>query len=283
MIPARPRRSVLYMPASNLRAVDKARALSCDVVILDLEDSVAPDSKDEARPLAVATVGQGGFGRREVVVRVNGLSTPWGPADLAAAAAAKPDAVLVPKITCAADLAAYDRALKGQTRLWAMVETCQALFALSEIAGAGGRLAALVIGSNDLVKEMRCRPSVDRTPLLAALSMTVAAARAHDLITLDGVYNEIADAEGLARQCAQGADFGFDGKTLIHPSQIDAANIAFTPEPEEVAWSRAVVGAFDSPENAGKGVLKLEGKMVERLHLEQARRLIAVADAIAEG
>ena len=278
---ARPRRSALYMPASNGRAIDKARSLACDVVILDLEDAVAPEAKAEARPQACEALAAGGFGRRELVIRVNGLSTPWGEADLAAAAAAEPDAILVPKIDGPADLCAYDRALKGKTRLWAMMETCAAVFALDALAGAGGRLEALVVGSNDLAKEMRCRPGIERLPLAAALSLTVAAARAHGLAVLDGVHNEIGDAEGFARQCAQGADFGFDGKTLIHPSQVDPANAAFTPDPEEVTWARVVAEAFDSPENAGKGVLRVDGRMVELLHLDQARRLIAVAEAIA--
>ena len=278
---ARPRRSALYMPASNPRAIDKARSLACDVVILDLEDAVAPDAKAEARPQACEAVRAGGFGRRELVIRVNGLSTPWGAEDLAAAAAAEPDAILVPKIDGPADLAAYDRALSGKTRLWAMMETCAAIFALDALAGAGGRLEALVVGSNDLAKEMRCRPGVERQPLQGALGLTVAAARAHGLAVIDGVFNEIEDADGFARQCAQGAAFGFDGKSLIHPSQVDPANAAFTPDPAEVAWAHVVAQAFDSPENAGKGVLRVEGKMVELLHLDQARRLIAVADAIA--
>jgi citrate lyase subunit beta/citryl-CoA lyase len=212
---------------------------------------------------------------------VNGLSTPWGEADLAAAAACEPDAILVPKISGPADLAAYDRALQGRTRLWAMMETCAAVFALDALAGAGGRLEALVVGGNDLAKEMRCRPGVDRLPLAAALSLTVAAARAHGLAAIDGVFNEIEDADGFARQCAQGADFGFDGKSLIHPSQIGPANAAFSPDPQEVAWARTVAAAFDSPENAGKGVLRVEGGMVELLHLDEARRLIAVSEAIA--
>lgn len=281
MTAARPRRSALYMPASNPRAIDKARDLPCDVVILDLEDAVAPDAKDDARRLAAEAVKTGGFGRREVVIRVNGLDTPWGRDDLAAAGAAAPDAVLVPKIAAASDLAAYDRGLGGATRLWAMIETCASLFVLDRIAGAGGRLEVLVVGGNDLAKEMHCRPGVMREPLMGALGLTVAAGRAHGLGLLDAVYNDIEDDEGLGRQCRQGVEFGFDGKTLIHPRQVDAANAAFSPEPEAVAWSRTVVAAFDLPENTSKGVLKIEGRMVERLHLEEARRLIAVAEAIA--
>lgn len=283
MIAARPRRSALYMPAANARAIEKARDLPCDVVILDLEDAVAPDAKEIARHQAVEAVKAGGFGRREVVIRVNGLDTPWGAEDLAAAAAAHPDAVLAPKVSSAADVAAYDAALPGGTRLWVMIETCASIFALDAIAAceAANRLEALVIGTNDLAKEMRCRLTVERAPLVGPLSLAVAAARAHGLVILDGVYNGIADADGLARQCAQGAEFGFDGKTLIHPGQIEAANTAFSPAPDEVHWARIIVAAFDSPENASKGVLRVEGRMVERLHLVEAQRLIAVADAIA--
>jgi citrate lyase subunit beta/citryl-CoA lyase len=281
--PARPRRSALYMPAANARAIEKARDLACDVVILDLEDAVAPDAKDLARAQAVAAVKAGGFGRREVVIRVNGLDTPWGAADLTAAGAAGADAVLAPKVSRASDVGAYDQALSGKTRLWVMIETCAALFALDAIAGAAidTRLSAFVLGTNDLAKEMRCRPGVGREPLAGPLSLSVAAARAHGLAVLDGVFNEIEDDEGLARQCAQGAAFGFDGKTLIHPRQVEPANTAFSPTPEELAWSRTVVAAFAAPEAAGQGVLRVEGRMVELLHLEDARRLIAVADAIA--
>lgn len=281
MIVARPRRSALYMPAANARAIEKARELPCDVVILDLEDAVAPEAKESARDQAAAAVKAGGFGRREVVIRVNGLDTPWGLEDLAAAIDARPDAILVPKVSSAHDVRAYGAAEAGGVPLWAMVETCAALFALGEIAGAGAGLGALVVGTNDLAKEMRCRLSVERAALTGPLSLIVAAGRAHGLAVLDGVFNEIEDDAGLAVQCAQGLEFGFDGKTLIHPRQVEAANAAFSPSPEEVAWSQVVVAAFDSPENAVKGVLKVEGRMVERLHLAQARRVIAVAEAIA--
>ena len=284
MTPARPRRSALYMPAGNPRAIEKARGLACDVVILDMEDSVAPDAKPAARDLAVAAVAEGGFGRRELVVRVNGLDTPWGEADLAAVAAGavRPDAVLAPKVSTPGDVAAYAGRLPEGVALWIMVETCASLFALDALAAAGGPLAALVIGSNDLVKEMRCRVDAERRPLQAALSLTVAAGRARGLTVLDGVWNDIADLEGLEHQCRQGVEFGFDGKTLIHPDQIAAANRAFAPEPDEVAWARTVAAAFDSPENRGKGVLRVEGRMVERLHLEQALRLLEIAAALEE-
>ena len=271
------------MPAGNPRAVEKARGLNCDVVILDLEDSTAPEAKPEARDAAAAAIAAGGFGPREAVVRVNGLDTPWGVDDLAAARDAGPDAILVPKVTAPADLAAYRKAAGPKPVLWAMIETCQAVFALGELAAAsaGEGVAGWVIGTNDLVKEMRCRLDGPRTALLPALSLAVMAARGHGVAILDGVYNDIPDLEGLTRECHQGADLGFDGKSLIHPSHLEVANRAFSPEPEAVAWARTVAGAFDAPDNFGKGVLKVEGRMVERLHLEQARRLIAVADAIA--
>jgi citrate lyase subunit beta / citryl-CoA lyase len=278
---ARPRRSVLYMPASNVRAMEKARSLACDVVVLDLEDAVAPEAKAEARAQAVQAIGQGGFGGREVVLRVNGLDTPWGADDLAAAARARPDAVLAPKVSSAADARAYAAPLGADLPLWVMIETCAALFALGEIVRATTSLEALVVGANDLAKEMRCRLDLERAPLSAALSLTVAAGRMAGLAVLDAVYNDLEDAEGLARQCRQGVDFGFDGKTLIHPNQIAAANQTFSPAADELAWARTVAAAFDAPENAGKGVLRVEGRMVERLHLDQARRLIAVSEAIA--
>lgn len=281
MTAARPRRSALYMPAANARAIEKARDLACDVVILDLEDAVAPEAKESARLQAAEAVRAGGFGRREVVIRINGLDTPWGLEDLAAAIEAQPDAILVPKVSTAHDVTAYGAAQAARVPLWAMVETCAALFALDEIAGAGAGLETLVVGTNDLAKEMRCRLTTARAPLAGPLSMIVAAARAHGLSVLDGVFNGIEDDAGLAAQCEQGVEFGFDGKTLIHPRQIEAANAAFSPSPEDVAWSQAIVAAFDLPENAAKGVIKVEGRMVERLHLAQAQRVIAVAGAIA--
>jgi len=278
-----PRRSALYLPASNPRAIEKARTLPCDVVILDLEDAVAPDAKAAARDLAVAALSAGGFGPREVVLRVNGLDTPWGAEDLAAAGQAGVSAVLVPKVDAPVDLAAYADGLPDAVRVWAMIETPAALLALDALgrAAAAARTDVWVIGSNDLAKDLRLRVGPGREPLLAHLSLAVAAARAHGLGILDGVFNDIADAGALARQCDQGRDFGFDGKTLIHPDQIAAANRAFSPDPEAVDWARRIVGAFDLTENAGKGVIRLEGRMVERLHLDEARRLIAVAQAIS--
>jgi citrate lyase subunit beta/citryl-CoA lyase len=281
----RPRRSALYMPASNAKAIDKARTLDCDVVILDLEDAVAPDAKDLAREQAIAAVREGGFGRREVVIRCNGLDTPWGRSDLEAAAKAGPDAVLVPKVNDAAGVAAYDAALEAApavTALWAMIETGRSLFRLDEIAAARAstRLSAWVMGTNDLAKEMRARQTPGREPFHAALGLAVAAARAYDLTILDGVYNGIDDDAGLEAVCEQGVDFGFDGKTLIHPRQIDICNRVFSPQAADVAFAHAVIAAFALPENAGKGAIRVEGRMAELLHLSQAQRLVAVDAAI---
>ena len=283
MISARPRRSALYMPASNPRAIEKARELPCDVVILDLEDAVAPDAKDAARADAVAAVRAGGFGPREVVIRVNGLDTPWGEADLAAAAEGGAHAVLIPKVSTPENLDAARARLRGDLPIWAMIETCAAMFRLEALAAESVNVGveAWVIGSNDLAKEMRCALTVEREPLMTALTLSLMAARAHGIAILDGVFNEIADADGFARQCAQAAALGFDGKSLIHPSQVVPANAAFTPQAAAVAWARTVVAAFEQPEAAGKGVLKVEGRMVERLHFAEARRLIGVADPIA--
>lgn len=286
MTAIRPRRSALYMPASNQKAIDKARGLDCDAVILDLEDAVAPDAKDMAREQAVAAVAVGGFGRRELVIRVNGLDTPWGEDDLKAAVAAGPDAILVPKVNDGADVARYDGRISRapeHTRLWAMVETCRCLFHLDGLAGAAktSRLDCLVMGTNDLAKEMGARLTGAREPFFAALGLSVAAARAHGLAILDGVYNGIDDIEGFTRQCEQGLTFGFDGKTLVHPSQVEPCNRVFTPSAEEVAFARAVIAAFALPENAAKGAIRVEGRMAERLHLVQAERLVAIAEAVS--
>ncbi len=283
----RPLRSALYMPASNAKAIEKARGLPCDAVILDLEDAVAPDAKDLARAQAVEAVKAGGFGSRLVVIRANGLDTPYGAEDLKAAAQAGPDAILVPKVNDAGDVKAYDQAISGapkSTQLWTMIETCQSLFKLEEIAQASRstRLTTWVMGVNDLAKEMRARQTPGREPFHAALSMSVAAARLCGLTILDGVYNDIEDEEGLAAICEQGVDFGFDGKTLIHPKQVEICNRVFSPSEGDVAFARAVTAAFALPENAGKGAIRVEGRMAELLHLNQAERLIAVAEAIAE-
>ena len=274
----RPRRSVLYMPATNAKAIAKARALPCDVVILDLEDAVAPDAKAAGREAALAAVREGGFGGRELVVRVNAIDGPWGMDDCRALAMVKPDAVLVPKVDDARGVGAYRDAL-GDLPIWVMVETMRAVLGIGELAGAE-RLAALVVGTNDLAKEMRARPGPDRAPFQGFLANTVAAARANGLAAIDGVYNAIDDVDGFAAECAQGLAFGFDGKTLIHPSQITTCNSVFSPTADEIAWAQTVVAAFDAPEAADKGVIRIEGKMVERLHLDQARQVLAIAAAL---
>ncbi|UZW53688.1 CoA ester lyase [Sphingobium sp. JS3065] len=280
----RARRSALYMPATNNRAIEKARELTCDVVIIDLEDAVAPDMKHVARENALAAVRAGGFGRRELVLRVNGLDGPWGEADIAAARDAGFHAVLVPKVSCVEDLRRCREGLGGATPLWAMIETCTAFSRLSElaVASAAAECHAWVIGTNDLAKEMRCRLDAARTTLVPALSFAVIAARAHGIALLDGVFNDLEDGDGFERQCRQGLALGFDGKTLIHPRQVATANRVFSPEPEEVTWSRQIVDAFALPENANSGVLKIDGHMVERLHLEEARRILALAHLAAE-
>jgi citrate lyase subunit beta/citryl-CoA lyase len=281
----RPRRSVLYMPGSNARALEKARSLPADALILDLEDAVAPDAKDSAREQVVAAV-RSGFGKREVIVRINALDSEWGDRDLLAVAAAKPDAVLVPKVQTARDIHRVEHRLQhvpeaASVAIWAMIETPQAILDINGIAGAGGRLACLVMGTNDLIKEMGGTHTKDRANLAAALSLTVLAARAHGLSTIDGVHNDIADMAGFAEACAQGRSFGFDGKTVIHPDQIKPANTFFAPSDEEVAAARKLIAAFELPENRDKGAIKLDGRMVERLHAEAARRVVALADAIA--
>ncbi|WP_174286729.1 CoA ester lyase [Sphingomonas bacterium] len=270
-----PRRAALYLPASNPRAIAKARTLIADVMILDLEDAVAPEAKADARAAAVAAIDEGGFGMRELVVRANGLGTGWGADDLAALAAAKPDAILVPKVSDAADVAIYvERA--GGVPVWAMVETAGAVLRLDAIAAVPG-LAALVMGTNDLAKDLRMRPGADRLPMHGFLAATVAAARAHGRIALDGVWNAIDDAAGLAAECAQAVAFGFDGKTLIHPGQIDACLAAFRPSAAEIAAAEAIVAAFAQPGAAGKGAIRHAGGMVERLHLAEAEALLARA------
>ena len=276
----RPRRSLLYMPASNGRAIEKAREAPCDGVILDLEDSVAPEAKPGARAAAVAAVGAG-FGGREVAVRCNGLDTPWGALDLQAIAEAGPDVVLAPKVSSPAEVHAYDRALAAaqpRTRLWIMVETARAVAGLEEIVqtAASTRLAGLVVGPNDLGQDLRLKPSHARAALRPILSRVVVAARAHGLVAFGGTYNAMDDEEGLRAECAEEAGWGFDGKTLIHPRQIAIANAAFSPSPEEIAWARAVVAAFSAPEAAGKGAIRLDGRMIERLHLQAAERMLAM-------
>lgn len=275
----RPRRSALYMPASNARAIEKARGLDCDVVILDLEDAVAPEQKAAARAQAVAA---GGFGHREWVIRANGLDTEWGADDLAAIAGAGCDAVLIPKVSDPATLHAAREKLGPGPALWAMIETAQAIVDLRAIGAAAAEtgLTAFVVGPNDLAKELRLRPGVDRAPLLPILSRIVTVARAYGIVPLDGVMNAFDDDAAIEAECRQGLAFGFDGKTLIHPNQIAPANRVFAPTADEVAWAETIVAAFDAPENAGKGAINVDGKMVELLHRDDARRTLALAEAI---
>jgi len=279
-------RSALYLPASNSRAIDKARGLACDMVILDLEDSVAPEAKAVARSQAVEAVRAGGFGHRQLIIRCNGLDTPWGADDLAAVAKAAPDAVLVPKVNGPTDLAAWERGLAqapATLGLWAMIETCAAVGALGVIAASArnGRLAGLCLGLNDLALALGARLAPGRAAFTTLMSLTVLAGRAHELALLDGVFNDLDDPEGLEAECRQGAEFGFDGKTLIHPGQIEICNRAFGPDPAALAKAEAIIAAFADPDNAGRGALRVEGRMVERLHLAQAWRLRDQARLIA--
>lgn len=274
----RPRRSVLFVPAANARAIDKVAALPADAVIFDLEDSVGPGERESARANLVGRVRGGGFGRREVVVRVSAADSAAFDGDLAAALACRPDAVLLPKVDDAAMLrATADRlaAAAAPARLWAMVETPRAILAVAAIAAADPRLACLVVGPNDLARLTGVAMRPGRAALVPWLMAVVTAARAFGLAVLDGVYNNFRDGGGFAAECAQGAELGFDGKTLIHPTQIEAANRAFSPAPAEFERARRIVAAYGDPANAGRGALSLDGEMIERLHLEQARQLLA--------
>lgn len=267
-------RSVLFLPASNPRAVEKARGLECDVGVLDLEDAVAPEMKAQAREAAVAAIRSGGF-RPRLAVRINGLDTPWGSDDLAALAGTGITLIVAPKIESADAIHALSAAVSPGAQLIAMIETPAAVLRLDAIAGSGGGLAGLMLGVNDLATGLGTGTSPDREPLKPWLALTVAAARTHGLIALDGVFNRIDDAEGFAAECRQGRLYGFDGKSLIHPGQIAAAHTAFGPSQAEVAAALAVVQAFSAPDAADKGAIRLEGRMVERLHLEAAQALLA--------
>ena len=281
----RPRRSVLYMPSANERALDKAKSLPADAIIFDLEDAVAPDAKDEARGKACAAVSSGEYGGRELAIRANGLGTQWHDADLAAIAAAGPDAVVVPKIDSVADVHAIDAALErhgapDRTRIWAMVETPIAMLHAEAIAGASERLAVLVMGTNDLAKELRASHVPGRQPLLTGLGLALLAARATGKVILDGVYNDITNAEGFLAECRQGKEMGFDGKTLIHPSQLEPCNEVFAPSATEIEAAREIIAAFEAAEAEGRGVVTVNGRMIENLHVDQARRTLAQAAAI---
>lgn len=286
----RPRRSLLYMPGSNARAIEKARTLPADGVILDLEDSVAPDAKDRARAQIVDAVKTGGFGSRELFIRTNGFDTPWFTDDLTAAAQAAPDGIVVPKISLPAQLEQIGQRLldmhaNPKTRIWAMIESPLAVFNVQAIAACAKdsetRLAGFVMGTNDIAKDTRARIVAGRWPMIGWLMNCIAAARIYGIEALDGVYNNIGDTDGFAKECEQARDMGFDGKTLVHPNQIGPCNAAFTPADDEIALARKTIAAFDLPENRDKGVVQIEGRMVERLHAEMARRTVTIAEAIA--
>ena len=285
-----PRRSLLFMPGSNSRALEKARVLAADAIILDLEDSVAPDAKPLAREQIAKAIAAGGFGKREVWIRTNALDTPFWAEDARMAASAKPDAILVPKVSSLDDLRTIAGALREakadpSIRVWAMIETARAVLHVEELAAASRdvepRLAGFVFGPNDISRETRIRMQPGRVIMLPMIIHCILAARAYGLEILDGPYSDFSNIEGFNQECAQARDLGFDGKTLIHPGQIEACNVIFTPPPEEVARARKIIAAFELPENAARGAISLDGQMVERLHADMARRTIAIADSIA--
>jgi len=283
----RPRRSCLYMPGANERALEKAKTLPADTVIMDLEDAVAPEAKETARDTIRAAVTAGGYGHREIVVRMNGLDTEWGQADLKMAVEAGAHALLAPKVIDGSDIDRLDDAMSragapAEMGLWVMIEMPKAILNIQDIAEAVGRtrMTTFVMGTNDLAKEYRARMTPDRLAFQTALGMSMAAARAYNIVAIEGVYNDIKNEQGLIDECEQGRDLGFDGKTLIHPSQLDTANRVFAPSPHDVEHAQAVIEAFADPQNAGKGVLKVNGKMTELLHLDEARRTVAMDEAI---
>ncbi|HUW03475.1 MAG TPA: CoA ester lyase [Acidimicrobiales bacterium] len=283
----RPRRSALYMPGANERALEKAKGLAADALILDLEDAVAPDAKAEARERVCAAASSGEYGRREIAIRANGLDTEWHAGDVAAIAAAGPDAIVVPKIDSVDDVRSVEAALEAggapeRTKIWAMLETPVAMLHAEAITGCSERLAVLVMGTNDLAKELRAERVPSRHPLLAGLGLCLLAARANGKVILDGVYNDIQDAEGFLAECRQGREMGFDGKTLIHPSQLDPCNEVFAPSADQVSEADEIIAAFDEAQREGRGVVTVNGRMIENLHVDEARRTIAQAAAIAE-
>ena len=280
-----PRRSVLYMPGANERALEKAKTIPADALILDLEDAVAPDAKAAARERVCAAASSGEYGRREVTIRVNGIGTPWHSDDLRAAAAAGPAAVVVPKVNSAAEVHALEAALEAggapeHTRIWAMLETPVAILHAHEICSASERLSVLVMGTNDLANELRAEHVPGRAPLLTALSTAVLAARYAGKEILDGVFNDVSDLDGFTAEARQAKDFGFDGKTLIHPKQVEPCNTTFAPAADEIALSQEIIAAFETAQREGRGVVTVNGRMIENLHVEQAQRVLAVAAAI---
>jgi len=286
----RPRRSLLFMPGSNARALEKARNLPADGIILDLEDSVAPDAKAVARDQIASAIVAKGFGKREILVRVNSLDTSWWSDDVAMAGKARPDGILVPKVSSVEDLKVIADRLDQigadpSIRVWAMIETARAVLHAEELAAASRdpktRLAGFVFGPNDISRETRIRMRPGRAAMIPIITHCILATRAHGLEILDGPYSDFSDFDGFGQECAQARDLGFDGKTLIHPGQIEACNAIFTPPEEEIAQARKIIAAFELPENAARGAIRLDGQMVERLHAEMARRTIAIADSIA--
>ena len=277
----RPRRSVLYMPGSNPRALEKARTLAADGLIFDLEDAVAPNAKEAARSSVLDALKQGGYGEREILVRINGLNTPWGKEDLLAAARSGAHGVLLPKVESAAmvqEAAAF--LTEADQTIWCMMETPKGILRAEEIAGSSPRLGGLVMGTSDLAKDLHAAHTAMRLPMLVSLGQCLLAARAYDLAILDGVHLDLDDTEGFRQSCLQGRELGFDGKTLIHPKTIDAANGIFAPSPAELAWAEKIIAAFDSNKVKGTGVTVVEGKLVEQLHVDAATRLIALAAGI---
>ena len=278
----RPRRSVLFMPGSNARALDKARTLPADALVLDLEDAVAPDVKEQARAQVLAAVRAGGYGRRELIVRTNALGTPWGRDDVAAAATAGVDAVLLPKVESAETVSAALDVLGSGPAVWCMLETPRGILNAHAIAAASPRVAALVMGTSDLTKDLHARTTAGRGALVTSLQLCVLAARAAGISALDGVHLDLDDEAGFATACRQAADFGFDGKTLIHPKQVAMANEIFAPAAADVDWARRVIAAHADAVAHGRGVVVLDGRLIENLHVDDARRVLALAEAIAE-
>jgi len=277
----RPFRSVLYIPGSKDRALDKARSLPVDAIIFDLEDAVSPESKIEARGTLKAALDQGGYGNRYKIIRINGLDTEWGAEDIAALRDAPADAILVPKVNSAADIDAVQTLLGNDTPIWAMIETPASVLNSNEIA-AHPALEGFVAGTNDLAKELNCRTRPDRLPMQMSLQMMLLAARGNDVIAVDGVYNQFKDEEGLRAECDQGRDLGFDGKTLIHPAQVAVTNECFAPSEAELDLARRQIEAFEEVEKSGQGVAVVDGKIVENLHVETAKKTLAKAAAIAD-
>ncbi len=284
--PVRPRRSVLYMPGSNERALDKGRSLPADVLILDLEDAVAPEAKELARKNIQEALSEGGYGNREILIRVNHHETDWGKQDLVEMANTGAHGILLPKVDSGADVKAAQEILDAngapeELTLWCMIETPMAILHIKDIAASTPRLAGFVMGTSDLAKDLHCLHTPSRLPFMSSLNLSVLAARAYGLAILDGVYLDLSDSEGFAESCQQGLELGFDGKTLIHPKTIETANTIFAPSADELDQSRAIIAAFEDAAEQGKGVIVLNGKLVENLHVENARRVLALADMIS--